>query len=139
MPTPAAPAPPAAPAAPAAPAGPRSWEGFQEFVAAKNGSGIVTGLAQAQGQWSGGVLTLGCHNGTHSEMLSQGENHTRLQRLVLEYFGPEAGLAFSFEEREPLRSGSEVDREVQANPAVQRVREAFEVKGPGLVTLRERR
>ena len=108
-------------------------------MASKNGSGIITGLAQAQGEWSGGVLTLGCHNGTHSNMLSQGDNHARLQRLVLEYFGSEAGLAFSFEEREPQRSGSEVDREVQANPAVQRVREAFEVKGPGLVTLRERR
>jgi len=125
--------------APAAPAGSRSWEGFQEFVAAKNGSGMVTGLAQAQGEWSAGVLTLGCHNGTHCEMLSQGENHARLQRLVLEYFGPEAGLAFSFEEREPRRSESEVDREVQAHPVVQRVREAFEVKGPAQVTLREPR
>jgi DNA polymerase-3 subunit gamma/tau len=140
LPTPmATPSAPEPTATPAASAGPRSWEGFQEFVAAKNGSGIITGLAQAQGEWSGGVLTLGCHNGTHCEMLSQGENHARLQRLVLEYFGSEAGLSFSFEEREPQRSGSEVDREVQANPAVQRVREAFEVKGPGLVTLRERR
>ncbi|MHC1701208.1 MAG: DNA polymerase III subunit gamma/tau [Humidesulfovibrio sp.] len=125
--------------APAAPAGPRSWEGFQEFVAAKNGSGMVTGLAQAQGEWSAGVLTLGCHNGTHCGMLSQGENHARLQRLVLEYFGPGAGLAFSFEEREPRRNESEVDREVQAHPVVQRVREAFEVKGPAQVTLREPR
>jgi hypothetical protein len=72
-------------------------------------------------------------------MLSQGENHARLKRLVLEYFGLEAGLEFSFEEREPQRSGSEVDREVQAHPAVVRVREAFEVTGPGQVTLRERR
>ncbi|MBU1041355.1 MAG: DNA polymerase III subunit gamma/tau [Proteobacteria bacterium] len=128
-----------APAAPAATGGPRSWEGFHDFVASKNGSGIITGLAQAQGDWTDGVLTLGCHNGTHCNMLSQGDNHTRLQRLVLEYFGSEARLEFSFEEREPQRSGSEVDREVQANPAVQRVREAFEVKGPGLVTLRERR
>jgi hypothetical protein len=114
-------------------------EGFQDFVAAKNGSGMVTGLAQARAEWRAGVLTLGCHNGTHSEMLSQGDNHARLLRLVLEYFGPEARLEFSFEEREPQRSGSEVDREVQANPAVQRVREAFEVKGPGQVTLRDRR
>lgn len=120
-------------------AGPRSWEGFQAFVAAKNGSGIITGLAQAQGDWSAGVLTLGCHNGTHSAMLSQGDNHARLRRFVLEYFGPEAGLSFSFEEREPQRNGSEVDREVQAHPAVQRVREAFEVTAHALVTLRERR
>jgi len=129
---------PAVPAAPAS-AGPISWEGFQAFVAAKNGSGIITGLAQAQGEWAAGVLTLGCHNGTHCNMLSQGDNHVRLQRLVLEYFGPQAGLEFSFEEREPQRSGSEVDREVQAHPAVQRVREAFEIQTPGQVTLRERR
>ncbi|PKN09665.1 MAG: DNA polymerase III, subunit gamma and tau [Deltaproteobacteria bacterium HGW-Deltaproteobacteria-8] len=130
---------PAAPAPAADSAGPVSWEGFQAFVAAKNGSGMITGLAQAQGEWAAGVLTLGCHNGTHCNMLSQGDNHVRLQRLVLEYFGPQAGLEFSFEEREPQRSGSEVDREVQANPAVQRVREAFEIKTPGQVTLRERR
>lgn len=116
-----------------------SWEGFQAFVAAKNGSGIITGLGQASGEWSAGVLTLGCHNSTHCDMLATGDNHARLRRLVLEYFGPEAGLAFSFEEREPQRNGSEVDREVQAHPAVVRVREAFEVKGPGQVTLRERR
>lgn len=129
---------PFATAAPATSQG-RSWEGFQAFVLAKNGSGIITGLAQAQGDWNAGVLTLGCHNGTHCNMLSQGDNHARLQRLVLEYFGPEARLEFSFEEREPQRKESEVDREIQANPAVQRVREAFEVKGPGQVTLRDRR
>jgi DNA polymerase III subunit gamma/tau len=145
-PAPSAPAaqalePAASPAETAAPAGagPPSWEGFQSFVAAKNGSGMITGLAQARGEWSAGVLTLNCHNGTHSEMLSQGDNHARLMRLVLEYFGPRAGLTFSFEEREPQRNSSEVDREVQANPTVQRVREAFEVKGPAQVTMRERR
>ena len=116
-----------------------TWEGFQAFVTAKNGSGIITGLAQAQGEWSAGVLTLGCHNGTHCNMLSQGDNHARLRRLVLEYFGPEAALEFSFEERGPQRSSTEVDREIQANPAVQRVRETFEVKGPGQVTLRDQR
>jgi DNA polymerase III subunit gamma/tau len=126
------------PPAPAS-AGPLSWEGFQAFVAAKNGSGMITGLAQAQGEWNAGVLTLGCHNGTHCDMLSQGDNHARLLRLVLEYFGPEAALEFSFEEREPQRSGSEVDREMQAHPAVARVREAFEIKAPAQVTLRERR
>jgi DNA polymerase-3 subunit gamma/tau len=131
-------APPVLPAAQAG-GGRPSWEGFQAFVAAKNGSGIITGLAQVRGEWSAGVLTLGCLSGTHCEMLSQGENHARLKRLVLEYFGLEAGLEFSFEEREPQRSGSEVDREVQAHPAVVRVREAFEVTGPGQVTLRERR
>jgi len=115
-----------------------SWEGFQAFVASKNGSGIVTGLAQAQGDWNGSVLTLACHNGTHCEMLSQGDNHARLQRHIFEYFGPQATLEFSFEEREPQRSSSEIDREIQSHPAVARVREAFEVKGPGLVTMRGR-
>ena len=123
----------------AASAGAHTWEGFQEFVTAKNGSGVITGLAQAQGDWSAGVLTLGCHNGTHCNMLAQGENNVRLRRLVMEYFGPEAEVSFSFEEREPQRNSTEVDREIQDNPAVQRVRETFEVKGPGQVTMRDRR
>ncbi len=138
---PAQPATPAETAQPAAPVGtgPLSWEGFQAFVVAKNGNGIVTGLTQSRGEWNGTVLTLNCHNETHCRQLEQGDNRVRLQRLVLEYFGPEAGLAFSFEEREPVRNESEVDRELQAHPVVQRVREAFEVKTPAQVYLRERR
>ncbi|MBU1230215.1 MAG: DNA polymerase III subunit gamma/tau [Proteobacteria bacterium] len=138
---PASPAETAPGASPAEPAGggTLSWEGFQAFVLGKNGSGVITGLNQSRGEWNGAVLTLGCHNETHCRQLEQGDNRVRLQRLVLEYFGPEAELEFHFEEREPARSGTEVDREMQAHPAVLRVREAFEAKAPAQVYLRERR
>lgn len=132
-------APGASPAEPAAGGAQLSWEGFQAFVLGKNGSGVITGLNQSRGEWNGAVLTLGCHNETHCRQLEQGDNRVRLQRLVLEYFGPEAELEFHFEEREPARSGTEVDREMQAHPAVLRVREAFEAKAPAQVYLRERR
>ncbi len=132
--------------APAASVGPvagadaetHSWEGFLAFVTSKNGSGMVTGLSQARGEWGGALLTLTCHNGTHCDLLGQGENRARLQRLVAEYFGPGAGFELTFEEREPVRSVSEVGRELQTHPTVLRVREAFEVTNPAQVSLRER-
>jgi len=109
------------------------------FVAAKNGSGAVTGLTQAKGVFRAGVLTLNCHNGTHCNMLEQGDNHTRLTRLVAEYFGSGASVELTFLEREPLKTQGAVQQELQAHPVVARVREAFEVNEPPIVYLRERR
>ncbi|HWR02611.1 MAG TPA: DNA polymerase III subunit gamma/tau [Humidesulfovibrio sp.] len=128
-----------APAAYAAPAsGPRSWEGFLEFVAGKNGNGFVTGLSQARGEFCGGVLTLTCHNETHSGMMDKGDNFLRLQRLVMEYFGPESSVAFTCVDREPVKTDGTISREMQEHPAVQLVREAFECRDPALVYPRGR-
>lgn len=118
--------------------GPRSWEGFLEFVASKNGNGFVTGLAQARGEFCGGVLTLTCHNETHSGMMDKGENNVRLLRLVAEYFGPEATVSFSCVDREPVKTDGAISREMQEHPAVMRVREAFECRDPALVYPRGR-
>ncbi len=118
--------------------GPRSWEGFLEFVAGKNGNGFVTGLAQARGEFSAGVLTLTCHNETHCGMMQSGENNARLVRLVAEYFGPEASVALRSIEREPTKSDGLIQREMQEHPLVQRVRETFECRDPALVYPRGR-
>lgn len=144
--SPAATAPPAAPAtapssasgAAASPGGPRSWEGFTEFVAGKNGNGFVTGLAQARGQFFEGVLTLTCHNETHCGMMDKGDNYLRLLRLATEYYGEGVSLAFTCVDREPVKSEGLISREMQEHPVVQRVRETFECRDPALVYPRGR-
>lgn len=123
---------------PATADGARTWEGFLEFVAGKNGNGFVTGLAQARGAFSSGVLTLTCHNETHCGMMQNGDNNARLLRLVAEYFGPGASVALQCVEREPLKSDGLIQREMQAHPLVQRVRETFECRDPALVYPRGR-
>lgn len=118
--------------------GPRSWEGFLDFVAGKNGNGFVTGLAQARGAFAEGVLTLACHNETHCGMMRSGDNYARLLRLVAEYFGPEASVVLHSVEREPAKSEGLIQREMQEHPLVQRVRETFECRDPALVYPRGR-
>lgn len=122
----------------AAPGGPRSWEGFTEFVAGKNGNGFVTGLAQARGQFFEGVLTLTCHNETHCGMMDKGDNYLRLLRLATEYYGEGVSLAFTCVDREPVKSEGLISREMQEHPVVQRVRETFECRDPALVYPRGR-
>ena len=122
----------AAPAAPR-PSGPRDWPGFMEFVASKNGSGVVTGLSQARGEVCGDELVLICHNGTHLGMLENGEGATRLRRLVAEYFGPDMGISFTCGDTPAPKTQGELDREIQAHPAVKNVCQAFEVKAPPVV------
>jgi len=122
----------------ASPGGPRSWEGFTEFVAGKNGNGFVTGLAQARGQFFEGVLTLTCHNETHCGMMDKGDNYLRLLRLATEYYGEGVSLAFTCMDREPVKSEGLISREMQEHPVVQRVRETFECRDPALVYPRGR-
>jgi len=129
---------PAAPVAAPQPDGLRTWEGFKEFVAGKNGNGFVTGLAQARGEFRDGVLTLTCHNETHSGMMDKGDNYLRLLRLAAEYFGPGVSLAFTCLDREPVKSDGLISREMQEHPVVQRVRETFECRDPALVYPRGR-
>lgn len=118
--------------------GPLTWEGFLEFVAGKNGNGFITGLSQARGEFCGGVLTLSCHNETHSGMMDKGDNYLRLQRLVMEYFGPESSVAFTCVDRDPVKSEGAIQREMQEHPVVQRVRETFECRDPAQVYPRGR-
>lgn len=141
-----APAPGARDAAPAttpatatslsAPSGARSWEGFQQFVASKNGAGSVTGLMQAKGELCGAELVLGCLNPTHQRMLEEGEDSAKLRRLVAEYFGPDVTLGFACQDSEPVKTDGAISREMQDHPAVQRVRSVFECRDPALVSPR---
>ncbi|MDR3641558.1 MAG: DNA polymerase III subunit gamma/tau [Humidesulfovibrio sp.] len=126
-------APTEAPVRSATPGGSRSWEGFLEFVAGKNGSGSVTGLTQAKGEICGAELVLTCHNATHSGMMENGDNNVRLRRLVSEYFGPDMAVAFTCVDREPVKTDGLIQREMQEHPVVQRVRETFECRDPALV------
>ena len=111
----------------------RTWEGFLEFVASKNGSGMVTGLTQARGELCDGMLILTCHNGTHSGMMENGDNNVRLRRLMADYFGPDMTLSFTCADREPVKTDGLIQREMQEHPVVQRVRETFECRDPALV------
>jgi len=133
---PAAPEPetpkPSAPAAPM-PSGERTYEGFLAFVAAKNGSGVVTGLTQARGELCGAELVLTCHNPTHCRMLEEGDGNARLRRLVAEYFGPDMEIAVTCADAEPVKTEGAISREMQGHPLVQRVRETFECRDPALV------
>jgi len=113
--------------------GPRSWEGFLEFVASKNGNGFVTGLSQAKGELCGAELVITCHNQTHSGMLENGDNNARLRRLVADYFGPDVTMAFACVDHAPVKTDGLIQREMQEHPLVQRVREAFECRDPALV------
>lgn len=117
----------------AAPGGPRTWEGFLQFLAARNGSGVVTGLSQARGELCGAELVLTCHNETHSRMLEAGEDSAKLRRLVADYFGPDMSLSFTCADREPVKTDGLIQREMQEHPVVQRVRETFECRDPALV------
>lgn len=124
---------PAAPGGAASSAGPRTWEGFLDFVAASSGNGMVTGLTRAQGELCGSELVIQCINETHSGMMSYGDSYVRLTRHVSDYFGPDVTVAFTCQEREPVKTVTQLEREVQEHPAVQRVCQAFDVKAPPLV------
>jgi DNA polymerase-3 subunit gamma/tau len=113
--------------------GPRTWEGFLDFVAGKNGNGFVTGLTQAKGELCGAELVITCFNETHSGMLENGDNNARLRRLVADYFGPDVTIAYACVDREPVKSDGLIQREMQEHPLVQRVRETFECRDPALV------
>lgn len=126
------------PASAPAPGGQRTWDGFKEFVAGKNGNGFVTGLAQARGEFRDGMLILTCHNETHSGMMDKGDNYLRLQRLASEYFGDGVGLSFICLDQEPVKSDGLISREMQEHPVVRRVRETFECRDPALVYPRGR-
>ena len=121
--------------APAAPAfkGVQSWEGFLEYVASRNGSGHVTGLSRAHGEMCGKELVIQCFNETHSNMLGKGDSLVRLMRHVSDYYGPEVTLTFTCEDREPVKTQTQLERESQDHPVVQRICEAFEVKSPVIV------
>jgi DNA polymerase-3 subunit gamma/tau len=130
--------PPAATPAPTAsaaprPGGPRTWEGFLDFVASKNGSGVVTGLMQARGELCGAELVLTCHNPTHCRMLEEGDGAVRLQRLVSEFFGPDMGINVTCAQAGPVKTDGTISREMQEHPLVQRVRQTFECRDPALV------
>jgi len=131
---------PPVPSSPSAPAGastlsagPRTWEGFLDFVATRNGNGMVTGLTRAQGELCGSELVIQCINETHSGMMNYGDSYVRLTRHVSDYFGPDVTVAFTCQEREPVKTVTQLEREVQEHPAVQRVCQAFDVKAPPLV------
>jgi len=113
--------------------GARTWEGFLEFVASKNGNGFVTGLGQARGELCGAELVITCFNATHSGMLENGDNNARLRRLVAEYFGPDVTIAMTCEDSAPVKTDGLIQREMQEHPLVQRVRETFECRDPALV------
>ncbi len=118
------------------PSGSRTWEGFVEFVTAQNGNGFVTGLMQAKGELCDAELVLTCHNETHIHMMEEGDNNTRLRRLVAEYFGPDVTVAFVCPEHAPLKTEGALQREMQDHPLVRRVRETFECRDPALVVPR---
>lgn len=124
---------PAAPAAAPAFKGSQSWEGFLEYVASRNGSGHVTGLSRAHGEMCGKELVIQCFNETHSNMLGKGDSLVRLMRHVADYYGPEVTLTFTCEDREPVKTQTQLERESQEHPVVQRICEAFEVKSPVIV------
>jgi DNA polymerase-3 subunit gamma/tau len=126
------------PAAAPLPDGQRTWDGFKEFVAGKNGNGFVTGLAQSRGEFRDGMLTLTCHNETHCGMMDKGDNYLRLLRLASEYFGDGTELSFICLDREPVKSDGLISREMQEHPVVRRVRETFECRDPALVYPRGR-
>ena len=112
------------------PAGPRTWEGFLAFAAEKSGSGTVTGLTRAQGELCGAELVIQCFNETHSSMMSRGDTYLCLKRLVQEYFGPDVTVSFTCQDREPVKTHTQLERESQTNPVVQRICQTFEVKEP---------
>ncbi len=113
--------------------GVQSWEGFLEYVASRNGSGHVTGLSRAHGEMCGKELVIQCFNETHSNMLGKGDSLVRLMRHVSDYYGPEVTLTFTCEDREPVKTQTQLERESQDHPVVQRICEAFEVKSPVIV------
>lgn len=102
-------------------------------MASKNGNGMVTGLSQAKGELCGTELILTCHNETHSGMMEHGDNNVRLRRLMAEYFGQDVTVSFSCLDREPVKTDGLIQREMQENPIVQRVRETFECREPAQV------
>ena len=110
-----------------APSGPRNWDGFMEFVAARNGQSGVnsTRLRLNAGEFTGEELVITCSARIQCEYLTEDSVRFALDGLVREYFGPTVEVTVKTGNIAVPKSGRQLQEEAEANQGVQKVMEAF--------------
>ncbi|QGY41101.1 DNA polymerase III subunit gamma/tau [Pseudodesulfovibrio cashew] len=110
-----------------APSGPRDWNGFLEFVAARNGhSGVnSTRLRLNEGKVEKDRLVITCSSRVQCEYLSESAVNSALDNLVREYFGPMVEVNVETGDIAVRKSDRQLWEEAEANPSVIKVMEAF--------------
>ncbi|WP_319759310.1 DNA polymerase III subunit gamma/tau [Maridesulfovibrio sp.] len=115
---------PVKPSFPAAVSGPRDFEGFLKYVE-DSGNASISGLNKCQGEFVDGKIILTCANSFHKGQVAGRETRGVIERLVSEYFGPDAELKIEVSKKGKRKSRQEIRDEVEAHPDVQRVMESF--------------
>ncbi|MEF2146022.1 MAG: DNA polymerase III subunit gamma/tau [Desulfovibrionaceae bacterium] len=110
------------------PVGPRNYARFKEFISTRNGqSGFsVTNLRGVHGEFAAGRLVLTCPNSFVDQRLRQGPSGSAFLKLLREFFGPEAALSVKVEDGLAAMTEQQRRKEVEGNPAVQRVMSTFQ-------------
>lgn len=107
-----------------------SWQGFVEFLVAKNGQAEakIPGLRQIAGALEGRTLVLHCPTAYLAGRLAETECFKALTRLAREFFGPDLALRLDRAEQAPRRSLDELKAEALEHPGVRRVLDSFQAK-----------
>lgn len=107
-----------------------SWQGFVEFLVAKNGQAEakIPGLRQIAGTLEGRTLVLHCPTAYLAGRLAETECLKALTRLAREFFGPDLALRLDRAEQAPRRSLDELRAEALEHPGVRRVLDSFQAK-----------
>ncbi len=127
-----------APAATSTPAmnGPRDFEGFMKYVVDSGANGTVAGLNKCKGLLADGKLVLTCANPFHKNQISTRDTLAAINRLSAEYFGSDIEVELVVNSKGIRKSRQQLRAEVEANPDVMRVIEAF---GASIIAVDPRR
>ena len=107
------------------------WQGFVEFLIAKNGQAEskIPGLRQLSGALEGRTLVLHCPTAYLADRLSERECLKALTRFARDFFGPDLALRLDrVEQAAPRRSVDELKAEALEHPGVRRVLDSFQAK-----------
>jgi DNA polymerase-3 subunit gamma/tau len=118
-------APAAAPAGGATP----TWQGFVEFLAAKNGQAEskIPGLRQMTGELEEGGLLIRCPE-FQAERVAAPECLRVLTRFAREYFGRDMAVRVDRRVSAPHRTPGELEAEALEHPGVRKVLDSFQAK-----------
>ncbi|OEU67309.1 MAG: DNA polymerase III, subunit gamma and tau [Desulfovibrio sp. S3730MH75] len=105
--------------------GPRDFEGFMKYVVDSGANGTVAGLNKCKGLLADGKFVLTCANPFHKNQISTRDTLAAINRLSAEYFGSDIEVEVIINSKGIRKSRQQLRAEVEANPDVMRVIEAF--------------
>ncbi|WP_031479047.1 DNA polymerase III subunit gamma/tau [Maridesulfovibrio frigidus] len=116
--------------------GPRDFEGFMKYVVDSGANGTVAGLSKCKGLVTDSKFVLTCANPFHKNQISTRDTLTAINRLSAEYFGSDIEVEVTVNSKGIRKSRQQLRAEVEANPDVMRVIDAF---GASIISVDPRR